>query len=535
MSYHPFPTKGGYFLVRKSFDVSSSSFDSTPEDPESPFFFAPELQVSSVGQLQSFLSTRWLKVYFSNLSRSQRTKCRENKRGFCQLPRPRRLSLLLRNLLRNLLLIAIFLATLVAIICPSYSNPPIRYRELRLRAENTSEAGRANPGKEKVFVAASIFDPNGDLALGAWGQSIFDLIDLLGPSNVFLSIYENGAGAVAQAALKEFKNKTTCEHSIVFQEQLSLLDAVPYSQLPDGSKRVKRIAYLAEIRNRALRPLDSFSYKFDKLLYVNDVMFDPIDAVQLLFATNAGSGKANYRAACAMDFINPFKFYDTFATRDFEGYATGLPIYPWFSGAGQAQSRQDVFDQTDAVRVRSCWGGMVAFDARFFQATAAELGDLNISGSINGGNFTGFQFRAEPDLFWESAECCLIQADIQSTEIDNRGIYMNPYVRVAYDTTTLSSLGWSRRIERLFTPFQYMINTIVGMPVYNPRRSHRAWQEVQEEVWSPNATDPAGGSFKIKDKIASHSGFCGTRALQVLKENRQPGEKNWEFYPVPDG
>ena len=56
-----------------------------------------------------------------------------------------------------------------------------------------------------------------------------------------------------------------------------------------------------------------------------------------------------------MDFINPFKFYGTFASRDLEGYSMGLPIYPWFSSAGKAQSRQDVLDQKDAVRVRSCW------------------------------------------------------------------------------------------------------------------------------------------------------------------------------------
>ena len=54
----------------------------------------------------------------------------------------------------------------------------------------------------------------------------------------------------------------------------------------------------------------------------------------------------------------------------------GFPIYPWFSSAGKAQSRQDVFDQKDAVRVKSCWGGMVAFNAKFFQSTADELDEM---------------------------------------------------------------------------------------------------------------------------------------------------------------
>ena len=516
---------------RDSFETRSS-FDLSSQDPESQVLFSSSYSharhISFFEKVQSVLQTRGLGVSCSNFRRA-RTKGRGCKKGLCQLPGPRRLC----YVLQTLLIITILLVTFVAVVWPSYSNPPARYQELRLRVQTSSEAGRANPGNEKVFIATSIFDPKGALARGAWGKGLLSLIHILGPANVFLSIYENGAGHVAKDALKELEEKTTCEHAIIFEDQLHP-QAFPDLQLPDGTKRVRRIAYLAEVRNRALLPLESASIKYDKLLYLNDVMFDPVDAAQLLFATNAKSDKAEYRAACAMDFSNPFKFYDTFASRDLEGYSMGLPIYPWFSSAGKAQSRQDVFDQTDSVRVRSCWGGMVAFDAKFFQSGQDEFDDLNTAGSPTLANFTGFRFRAEEEPFWESAECCLIQADIQSPEDDDTGIYMNPYVRVAYDTTSLSWLGLSRRIERLYTPFQYMINIIVGLPRPNPRRAEQAWQEVQEKVWVPDATVPAGGSFQVMDRIASHTGFCGIRALQVLKEHPQPGEKNWEFIPVPD-
>jgi Cryptococcal mannosyltransferase 1 len=532
MSRRPLYTNERASPDRESFE-SSTSFDLTPEDPESQVLFASsyshERPVSSFDRLQSSLHIRGLNFSCSKRSRNRRTKRRRNEHRSCQLPAPRRLCFLFQTLL----LVAFLLATFIAIARPSYSNAPARYHELRLRVQSSSEAGRANPGKEKVFIATTIFDPSGDLARGAWGESILSLIDLLGPSNVFLSIYENGAGRVAEAALKEFGRKAKCERAIIFEDELAL-NVVPHIQLPDGTSRVKRIAYLAEVRNRALRPLDSSTIKYDKLLYLNDVVFDPINAAQLLFATNAASGKAEYRAACSMDFSNPFKFYDTFASRDFEGYSMGLPIYPWFSSAGKSQSRQDVFDQKDAVRVKSCWGGMVAFDAKFFQLTADAFDDLDTAGSIDGANFTGFRFRSETDLFRESAECCLFQADIQSPESDDTGIYMNPYIRVAYDTRTLSWLRLSRRIERLYTPFQYMINIIVGLPRYNPRRAQQPWQEVHEKVWAPNATLPAGGSFEMMERIAPHDGFCGTTALQVLKEEQQPGEKNWEFIPVPN-
>ena len=89
---------------------------------------------------------------------------------------------------------------------------------------------------------------------------------------------------------------------------------------------MKRIAFLAEVRNRALRPLEADPpVHFDKVLFLNDVMFNPVDAIQLLLSTNVdASGRAQYGAVCAVDFINPFKFYDRFTTRDFEGYAMGI-------------------------------------------------------------------------------------------------------------------------------------------------------------------------------------------------------------------
>lgn len=53
---------------------------------------------------------------------------------------------------------------------------------------------------------------------------------------------------------------------------------------------MKPIAFLAEVRNRALRPLHlDPSLRYDKLLYINDVIFNQIDAANLLFSTNVNS------------------------------------------------------------------------------------------------------------------------------------------------------------------------------------------------------------------------------------------------------
>jgi hypothetical protein len=92
---------------------------------------------------------------------------------------------------------------------------------------------------------------------------------------------------------------------------------------------MKQIAFLAEVRNRALCPREADPpVHFDKVLFINDVMFNPVDAIHLLFLTKVdASGRAQYGAVCAVDSIKAFKFYDRFTTRDFEGYAMEYPSF----------------------------------------------------------------------------------------------------------------------------------------------------------------------------------------------------------------
>ncbi|KAL9104988.1 MAG: hypothetical protein Q9163_000160 [Psora crenata] len=403
------------------------------------------------------------------------------------------------------------LVVLIAVFQPSYTNPPKHYQDLRRAIEASKDYGRANLENQKVFIAASIYDEGGYLLGGAWGEAVLQLVDMLGNKNVYLSIYENESGANAQVASINFKHKVQCKHSVVYDTNFAM-DEVPHVRLPDGSERVKRIAYLAEVRNRALLPLEEEPVvQYDKILYLNDVMFDPVEAAQLLLSTNIDEhGDASYRAACAVDFINPFKFYDTFATRDLEGYSMGIPFFPWFTGAGKGISRLDVLRGRDAVRVKSCWGGMVAFDARAFQAPEP------------------LRFRASPDLYWEASECCLIHADLMRKATVNEdgnfpGIFMNPFVRVAYSQRTFRWLHFTRRFERLYTIPHSIINSLVGLPWFNPRRNEVAGTTVVEEVWVPDSSKKDGGSFEKQTVEAQGDGFCGIRTLQLIKEAPRQG------------
>lgn len=429
----------------------------------------------------------------------------------------------------------IVLITLTAIFRPSYTDPPAHYKSLRKRILASNDYGRGNNDNQKIFIAASISDKKGHLVNGAWGRSVLELLNILGNRNTFLSIYENDGGEQAQEALEEFEKKVQCNSALVYEEHMSLGN-ISNVTLPDGSERTKRIAYLAEVRNKALKPLEDSDISYDKVLFLNDVIFDPIDAAQLLFSTNANDhGKASYHAACAVDFINPFKFYDTFATRDFEGYSMGVPFFPWFSDAGEGLSRQDVLDGKDAVRVKSCWGGMVAFDAKFLQAptpqsaveTVEERNILNsdeedkedemgevLPESKQWGLDQPIRFRSEPDLYWEASECCLIHADLieasrEETLQGYTGIYQNPFVRVAYDSWTLWWLRLTRRFERLYTIPHTVIDHLVGLPWPNPRREAK------------------------KDAVgADVGGYCGIQTLQLLRETPQSGEKYWETVHV---
>jgi hypothetical protein len=395
------------------------------------------------------------------------------------------------------------------------------------------------PTNENVYIAANIINP--DLIKGHWGKSLAELVDLIGKDRVFVSIYGG-----PPAALALLDSTLSCNRSLVAQDADPIdLKEITNVTLPSGEEKVRRIAYLAEVRNRALAPLAKSTTKFDKILFINDVYFSPKDAARLLFGTNVKDGKADYKAACGADFVTSWKYYDTFATRDAEGYSMGLPIYPWFSGEGDAVSRRDVLAGSDAVRVKSCWGGIVAFDAKYFRQGSANAPveeatstDLQVAPQP-------LRFRAESEPFWEASECCLIHADILSqpdtrTPIDEHdtGIYMNPFVRVAYHSSSFRSLGFVKRFERLFALPQSIINSYAYLPRFNSRRAEVAGELVKDIVWVANETEATinkiHGHFESRERMARIGGYCGTRQMQVLKGGKLGvAERNWEAILAP--
>ncbi|KAM3073681.1 hypothetical protein ACMFMF_006884 [Clarireedia jacksonii] len=355
------------------------------------------------------------------------------------------------------------------------------------------------PTDEKVYIATNIVSK--ELIDGVWGERLVELVDTIGRDRVYVSIY--GGPKDALSRLEEKLHGV--QKSIICEDDDPIdLSSLHRITLPSGQKRIKRIEYLADLRNRAMDPMTKglLPERYDRVLFVNDVWFEVEGALRLLWGTMVNEhGKAEYKAVCGADFVASWKYYDTYGTRDAEGYSIGVPIFPWFGSKGEARTRKDVLEGRDAVRVKSCWGGIVAFDARFFQTqitnTTAANFPLEPQTSIPD---LPVRFRSEPENFWDASECCLIHADIIATppfpdytlntkEEWGEGVFMNPFVRVAYDGGTFAWLGWAKRGERLLGWVQWLANWGASMPVFNDRRGEKEGEVVRDRLWVRKGDD----------------------------------------------
>ncbi|KAI8142379.1 cryptococcal mannosyltransferase 1-domain-containing protein [Fennellomyces sp. T-0311] len=252
--------------------------------------------------------------------------------------------------------------------------------------------------RPSIFIAAALH--NSEEILENWITQVEHLIAWAGPSRTFVSVYESGSSDKTKDRLMQWDMKLIdigVHHSIVLDEQT-----------PIGSRtNDRRIVKLASIRNLALAPLEKQTAHYDKILYLNDIVFDVKDAIRLL-TTRDGE----YDAVCGMDFYG--EFYDTFATREEDGHWVGSGNYPYFAD----EKSQKLLRAGELVPVYSCWNGMVALDSKPFVEDKVR-------------------FRAiipdEPDPPLEASECCLVFTDMRA--LDYTRIFIDPRVTVTLDTT----------------------------------------------------------------------------------------------------
>ncbi|KAK5938439.1 hypothetical protein PMZ80_009409 [Knufia obscura] len=299
---------------------------------------------------------------------------------------------------------------------------------------------------QKIYIAAQFWTSEAVL-VEFWLKQFLKLLPVLGPRNIYVSIIESGSLDNTADAIRWLDGELVKlgVARTVITDPTTHEDAVNAGPLDEhghhkngwiptgdteveGQRELRRIPYLSDIRNRGLEPLlrmhRTHGRIFDKILYLNDVYFEPSDILTLL-ATNAG----HYDIACGIDFHYPPAFYDTFALRDIEGRGPVMSTFPYF----RADETRNALLKGAPAQVKSCWNGVLVVDA-------APYYDRILPNTVGSGHHlqTGLRFRGIPDSLalhkLEASECCLIHADLIASGFAQRGIFLNPAVRSGYTT-----------------------------------------------------------------------------------------------------
>ncbi|RFU33789.1 hypothetical protein B7463_g2534, partial [Scytalidium lignicola] len=329
--------------------------------------------------------------------------------------RPRRLR---RSWLRLVILFLIIVLSFDLIVTILYTAPVTRVVPIPSDTSLTR--------KDRIFIASMHWN-NEQIIRSHWSAAVLDLVKYFGADNVYISIIEGGSWDDTRGALQELDRKLEAlgvERSIEFTSKTHK-NEIERQPGPDeegwiwtsrNKKELRRIPYLADIRNQVMEKLNQLSEQnngqeerqFDKILWLNDVIFTTED-VTTLIATRDG----NYAAACSLDFSKPPIYYDTFALRDISGAKPITEAWPYFLST---RSRHAIMSNAP-VPVKSCWNGIVVFQAEPFYHNPP------------------LRFRGIPDSLathhLEGSECCLIHADNDLSA--RKGVWLNPNVRVSYN------------------------------------------------------------------------------------------------------
>ncbi|KAB5536687.1 polysaccharide export protein [Coniochaeta sp. 2T2.1] len=376
-----------------------------------------------------------------------------------------------------------------------YKQQQTRYL-LLYRCSKGRTLASASPAPSRRDVAAnssvfivSVHRNTEEILRSAWNDAVLNLVSYLGAANVHFAAVESGSQDKTKEALMDLKGKldgagvsNTISLGMTVWEQLDELENRPDPRRArepgwiwdeeEGHYDLRRIPYLAKVRNRAMEPLKTLERQgrtFDKVLWLNDIVFDVEDYVTLL---NTHDGR--YAAACSMDFkLYPY-YYDTFALRDDRGMKTASYHWPWFVSPTARQSAR----KGEPVRVESCWNGMVLFDSTPFYANPPLL-------------FRGID-DSLADLHLEGSECCLVHADNVLSRDPDKGVWLNPNVRVGYNVPVYKAVkggkfpgpwatvlgGWANRWLRFKGRIQHNLEQVTIRQRLSKWRSETPTEEL---------------------------------------------------------
>lgn len=137
---------------------------------------------------------------------------------------------------------------------------------------------------ERVYIASMHFN-NAAILKSHWNDAVLKLTETFGPENVFVSIYESGSWDDSKALLQGLDReleKRGVPHTVDISD-VTHLDELGNAEKGEGwvdtargKRELRRIPYLAKLRNKTLKDLFELYKKgvtFDKVLFLNDVIF----------------------------------------------------------------------------------------------------------------------------------------------------------------------------------------------------------------------------------------------------------------------
>lgn len=189
------------------------------------------------------------------------------------------------------------------LLVPSLTPPnPASAGPLSTPISRSTNATTPSPPQNVLFVAANLY--NSEAILPRFSASLFELAKAVGEDNIFISIYESNSNDKTKAMLARFEadlRKRRVPHHI---EMATTNDHIGV----EGN--YNRIEFLAKTRNRVydaleVQPGSSYKARVNRVLWLNDVLFDSSSVLDLL---NTNEGR--FDVACGLDYV-PLGVYDT--------------------------------------------------------------------------------------------------------------------------------------------------------------------------------------------------------------------------------
>lgn len=151
-------------------------------------------------------------------------------------------------------------------------------------AQAAADTSRTFEKQEKVYIAGMHW--NNEIILRShWNDALVALTRHFGVENVYVSIYESGSWDNSKDALRmlDAQLEQLGVRKTIILDETTHIDEISkppeptgWIDTPRGKRELRRIPYLAKIRNATLKPMEDLAAAgeiFDKVLFLNDVVF----------------------------------------------------------------------------------------------------------------------------------------------------------------------------------------------------------------------------------------------------------------------